>query len=240
MESEKYQQACHLLMGDTNAAVDGAFSAGATEVVVIDGHGGGRNFVKEELDPRAIQMPAAEFTPGKFAFRQYDALMCVGCHAMAGTEQAFLDHTQSSLAWFDYQVGGVSYGEIGQQAIWAGSIGVPLVMVSGDEKACEEAKALIPNVTVAPVKTAKCRNTASCYPLDEARKRIFDAAAEGVRRCKEIEPITVSLPTTVRITFTRNDYCDAVVQNSAVAVRNGRTLTKTLHEINSYLELVSM
>lgn len=240
MESEAYRQACHLLMGDTNAAIDGAFAAGATEVVVLDGHGGGRNFIKEELDPRAVQLPAADFSPRKFEQNEFDALMCVGCHAMAGTEKAFLDHTQSSLAWFDYQVGGISYGEIGQQAIWAGSIAVPLVMVCGDEKACEEANALIPNVATASVKTANYRNTAICYPLEKARKRIYDAAMEGVRRCKEVKPFVISLPTTVQITFTRNDYCDNAAEHAAVAVRNGRTLTKTLNEINSYLELVSI
>ncbi len=237
MQSDAYKQACHLLMQDVNAAVDGAFAGGATEVTVIDGHHSGMNFVKEELDPRAVQMWSGDFTPRQFKKGDYDALMCVGCHAMAGTENGFLDHTQSSAEWFEYTVNGKPYGEIGQQAIWAGSIGVPLVMVCGDQKACEEAKALVKGVATACVKTGKGRNYADCLPLEQAHKRIYDAAADGVRRYQTIAPYTIALPATLTLTFTRNDFCDRVAQRSTVSTRNGRTLTKTIDKVVCYKSL---
>lgn len=237
MQSEAYKRACHLLMQDVNAAVDGAFAGGATEVTVIDGHHCGMNFVKEELHPRAVQMWSRDFTPRTFQAGDFDALMCVGCHAMAGTENGFLDHTQSSAEWFEYTVNGKPYGEIGQQAIWAGSIGVPLVMVCGDQKACDEAKALVPSVATASVKVGKCRNYADCLPLEEAHKRIYDAAADGVRRFREIAPYTIALPATLTLTFMRNDFCDRVAAQSTVSTRNGRTLTKTIDNVVCYKSL---
>ena len=78
--------------------------------------------------------------------------MCVGAHAMAGTEKAFLDHTQSSTDWFEYCIAGNPQGEMAQQAYFLGAFGVPLVMMSGDAAACAEAKALVPNVAIACVK----------------------------------------------------------------------------------------
>ena len=161
--------------------------------------------------------------------RDFDALLCVGAHAMAGTEMAFLDHTQSSVSWFDFQIGGVSYGELGQDAIAFGAFDVPLVMVSGDEAACREARTLAENCACAVVKTALCRNKAECLPQAEALERIREAAADGVRRCGEIKPFKVSLPTEYRVTFTRNDYCESAMHEGLT--RSGRTLTKTLERI---------
>ena len=51
--SETYRDCCKLLMGDLNAAIEGAFAGGADHVTVLDSHGGGSNFKLELLDPRA-------------------------------------------------------------------------------------------------------------------------------------------------------------------------------------------
>src|SRR5947207_720499 len=53
-ESPHYGPARRLLCADVNAAIAGAIAGGATEVVVNDGHGGGFNFLMEEMDPRAV------------------------------------------------------------------------------------------------------------------------------------------------------------------------------------------
>lgn len=225
--TEAYRNSCVLLTQDTNAAIAGAFDGGADRVSVVDGHGTGINFVPGMLDPRAEQIPASTYKV--MDLNGIDALMSIGAHAMAGTEKAFLDHTQSSLSWFDYQIGGVSYGELGQQAMAFGAFGIPLVMVSGDEAACREARTLAANCACAVVKTALCRNRADCLPQEEALQRIRDAAADGVRRCREIAPFKIALPAEYRLTFTRNDYCDDVMHEGLK--RSGRTVTKTLEKI---------
>ena len=50
----QYEAARHWLTSDINAAVAGAFDAGATEVIVNDGHGGAPHMVLDEADPRAL------------------------------------------------------------------------------------------------------------------------------------------------------------------------------------------
>ena len=99
------------LMADLNAAVSGAVDAGADEVYVTDGHGGGNNFIADRLDKRARQVNAsADDLPG------CDAAFIIGAHAMAGTANAFLDHTQSSKTWHNYYINGCRHGEMGQLA----------------------------------------------------------------------------------------------------------------------------
>lgn len=234
--TEGYRRACEYLMADTNAAIDGAFASGATSVTVVDGHGGGKNFIKGLLDRRATQLPAREFS--KNTPTHFDALLCVGAHAMAGVENAFLDHTQNSTKWFEYRIGGVPSGELAQQGYCMGYFGVPLVMASGDAAACREAKTLVPDIATACVKTANSRNQAISLPLEDARKLIRAAAKDGVERCKKIAPLSLSLPIDVQITFTRNDFCDQAMHEGLV--RNGRTLKKTVEKIECYANLVKL
>jgi D-amino peptidase len=234
--TDGYRRACEYLMADTNAAVDGAFAGGATEVIVVDGHGGGDNFLEGLLDPRAILLPAKEFS--KNTPTDFDALLCVGSHAMAGTENAFLDHTRNSTKWFEFLIDGVAQGELSIQGYCMGQFGVPLVMVSGDEAVCREAQAFVPSIATACVKTANGRNQATSLPADEARALIRDAARDGVARCKEILPLTLSLPVEIQLTFCRNDYCDQAMHEGLE--RHGRTLKKTLEKIECYADLVKL
>lgn len=238
VKGDRYAQARQLLTADTNAAIDGAFAGGADEVWVVDGHGGGGNFVTEDIDPRAKQIPCAEFCYGDLA--GIDAAVSIGCHAMAGTEKAFLDHTQSSAQWFDFQVNGVSYGEIGQLAITGGAFGFPLVAVAGDEAACAEAEGLVEGIATAPLKYAEIRNQAICYPLETCYKRIYAAVKDGVERYREIAPVTVTLPATVAITYYRNDYCDAAVKGRPQLQRSGRTASKVVDTITRYMDVAGL
>lgn len=235
-ENEGYQRACGYLMADVNAAVDGAFAGGATKVTVIDGHGGANNFMMELLDKRAVCIPASEFAGNSPQSYGYDALMCVGAHAMAGTEKAFLDHTQSSTDWFEYCIAGKPQGEMAQQAYFLGAFGVPLVMMSGDAAACAEAKELVPNVATACVKEAHCRNQAVCLPQEEALDRIRLAARDGAERYREIAPCVLQLPAEIKLTYCRNDYCDRMMHPGLE--RNGRTVRKTIEKIETYHDLV--
>ena len=109
------------LMLDVNAAVEGAYEGGTDAVFVVDGHGGGKNFIKEMLDPRAVQLESKDWQE-MISSRQIDAYMEVGAHAMAGTINGFLDHTQNSKSWYNYYVNGRKSGEIAQGAIFTGAL----------------------------------------------------------------------------------------------------------------------
>ena len=238
VNSEGYKTACEMLMNDTNAAVAGAISGGATKVYVVDGHGSGQNFIKEKLHPDAIQIPAGIFAKTDVFSYDADVLFSIGAHAMAGTENAFLDHTQYSVKWFDYKINNKSYGELGQQAIAFGLSDIPLAMVSGDSAACDEAKTLVPNIKTACVKTAKGRNKAECINPKEAYNAIFGAAKEAVLNIKNFKPYKIKLPVNLELTLSRSDYCDEIIENSPHLKRCGRTIYKQLDKITNYHDLV--
>ncbi|MBE6966057.1 MAG: peptidase M55, partial [Ruminococcaceae bacterium] len=134
-KSAGYRFACERLMADTNAAVEGAKRAGADVVYVVDGHGGGKNFIDSKLDPRATKVSVSEFGE-MLEDVQIDAYLQIGAHAMPHTPKAFLSHVMSSARWYNYRINGVCYGEIAMSALYAGMHGVPCVMVSGDTAAC--------------------------------------------------------------------------------------------------------
>ena len=232
--SEPY--ALERLMADVNAAIRGAFDGGADEVYVEDGHGGGNNFIKELLDPRAVQTKNAG--AGATDMTTADAIFLIGAHAMSGTQNAFLDHTQSSIAWHDYFVNGKRCGEIAQEAIYAGAFGVPVVMVSGDFAACAEAREFFGNIRTAVVKYAECRNEAQCLPEEEAERRIYEAAKDALSLIGKAKPYKVTLPAEIKIEYNRADYCDDAAKWSGAERLDARTLRKITEKIEFYRDIL--
>lgn len=215
----EYERFRKLMTADVNAAVRGAFAAGADEVVVSDGHWNNRNILIEQLDSRA-RLNAG--SPRPFSMVEgiddgVDGVLFIGYHARAGTANAILDHTWSSArvngVWLTYpgQESGLPVGEIGLNAAVCGHFGAPLLMISGDQSACAEAAALFPRVTTAIVKRASGRNAAECLPPEVTVELIEQAAAHGVERLLGDEPpeqLRLPVPVTVTIEFIRGEMAD--------------------------------
>jgi D-amino peptidase len=221
---ERYRHCCQLLMADVNAAIDGAFAGGATHVTVLDSHGGGNNFVVELLDKRA----ELDTRPNKKWWGtldgSYQGTFFIGAHPMAGTQNGFLDHTQSSQSWHDYRVNGRKMGELAQWAIVAGNWGVPMLMVSGDEAACAEARDFFNPVETAVVKRARGRNRAELVELAEARARIREAARRAMALVGKGRPFTPIKPMEILLEFNRSDYCDGVAAKPGIERVDARTI----------------
>lgn len=190
--AREYDRACALMIGEVNAAVAGAYDAGATAVLVNDSHWNMRNLRIEDLDPRAELISGA---PKPFSMVQgldasFDVMFCVGYHARAGTAAASIDHTFTGRV-FRVTINGREVGELGVNAMLAGCYDVPVLLVSGDSQIAAEAHDLLGDtvVTVA-VKTAIGAAAARCLPIGEARRRIQAAAAEAIDRRRNLAPGT--------------------------------------------------
>ncbi|MEG2570367.1 MAG: M55 family metallopeptidase [Clostridia bacterium] len=234
-----YRSACECLMADTNAAVAGAFDGGATEVYVMDGHGGATNFIKELLDPRATQISIAKWCE-MTAAREFDAFMEIGAHAKPNTMNAFLDHVQSSRMWFEYFINGVPSGELAQGAVFMGHFDVPFVMVTGDAAAIDEAHELLgSDIATAVVKTARCRNHAELIDFDTAVARVRAAARDGMALIGKIAPYKIPLPLTIELTFCRTDFCDdTMVRRPDVTRVDARRVRRVVDKIEGYSDLL--
>jgi len=224
--SPHYAQGREFLIADVNAAIAGAFDGGATEVIACDTHGGGANFLIEKMDPRAIYENPCDFSPLPSLDESFAGLILTGHHAMAGTLNGFLDHTQSSASWFDYKINGESYGEIGQETAYAGHFNVPLIMVTGDETACAETQRQFPGAVTVAVKRALGRSRARCLHPEKAHELIRKGAAEAVKKAKTLKPFKPSLPVTLELTYYRSDMADASATRPGTERVNARTLRR--------------
>lgn len=146
-----HEKAKRLLTEEVNAAVDGMCQGGATEVLVVDGHGPG-GIDPELLDARAELMRGAPQPVWPWGLDcSFSALAFVGQHAKAGTPYSHLSHTQG-FHFMDLSVNGVSIGEFGQLALCAKELGIPTIFASGEAALAEESQALCPGIVTVPVK----------------------------------------------------------------------------------------
>jgi D-amino peptidase len=232
-----WREALEWAEGDFNAAVAGAAAGGAKRIVLCDAHGGGNNIRLANMDGRAeYERPvgARNIMPA-LAGAKFDVAFLIGAHAMAGTQGAFLEHTQSSFTWHNYTVNGQRWGEIAQFAAFAGQFEVPLALVTGDEAACREARELLGEVETAVVKTALCRQYARSLPPAAAHRIIEEAAARAMRLAGRIKPFKPKLPAEVRLEFHGAETADAFARRPGIKRLDGRTVGWTANLVSELI-----
>ncbi|MFF3969038.1 M55 family metallopeptidase [Streptomyces rubiginosohelvolus] len=211
-ERYDYQRGRELMTAEANAVIAGVLDAEPTaDVLVADAHGTFRNLLPEQLDrrarlvrgkPRALNMLAG-------LDEETDAALFVGYHVRAGEGPGVLAHTMNgeildvrmtvNAPSEDVRTAGRSLGEIGLNAAMAGHLGVPVVLLSGDDAACAEAAELIPEAVTVPVKEALGMAAAVTLHPEEARDRLRRAAADAVSRRTEIPPLALTGPLDVEV-----------------------------------------
>jgi len=193
-------EAMSWLTEEVNAAVEGILDASPGAVVdVWDGHGNG-GILKDKLHPKAHYMKEEE--PRKALIEgAYSAVFFVGQHAMAGTPFAPLAHTYSSRSIAYYRLNGFFVGEFGARAALAGSRGIPVLFVSGDNKTVLEARMWIPGITGVAVKQGRGLERAEHLSRDEACRRIRKGASDACEHRAEIQPLRVDPPYRLEIRY---------------------------------------
>ncbi|MET9772298.1 M55 family metallopeptidase [Streptomyces sp. NPDC006415] len=200
-ERYDYQRGRELMTAEANAVIEGVLDAEPTaDVLVADAHGTFRNLLLEQLDrrarlvrgkPRALNMLAG-------LDADTDAALFVGYHVRAGEGPGVLAHTMNGEI-LDVRVTGRPLGEIGLNAAMAGHLGVPVVLLSGDDAACAEMADLVPGTVTVAVKEALGMAAAVTLHPEEARDRLRRAAADAVSRRTEIPPLALTGPLDVEV-----------------------------------------
>lgn len=184
-----YGEGRMLTTGDVNAAVRGAFDGGADEVIVADMHGASNNIITANVDPRALLVEGSARVP-RFAFldTQVDGMVLLGYHAMNGTLAGTLEHTMNGLSWHRHAVNGQTWGELGIDATLAAEAGVPVIMVSGDDKLCKEARAFLGDqLEAACVKQGVGRFHTLCLSPARGQQVVYEHAKRATERLKNGE-----------------------------------------------------
>jgi D-amino peptidase len=225
---------------ETNAAIRGAFDAGATEVLVSDSHGYKTNILIELLDPRAELITG---DPRLFGMMEgidasFGAVVFVGYHAGAGAMGGILDHTNSTGV-AEIRLDGIRQNEGSLNAALAGHFGVPVVYVSGDNVAVDEVRALVgAQIAATVVKRGVSRSAARSMSVSNARRAIQDGVKRGVESRDKMPVHRVDGPVTFEIEFTSTANVTHTEQIPGVRRINGRTIAYTAPDLPTAYKLI--
>lgn len=201
-----FEECRRLYTEEINAAVRGAKAAGATEIVVVDCHGAGKGWEFNSLLPELLDVncewvnhhPWGRYT--EFLDQGCDAVLLVGMHARAGTPDGVLSHTISSTTWRNLYFNTDLVGETGINAALCGHYNCPVLLVTGDEATCREAKNLLgKNLTTVAVKRGLSRFSARNIPPARARSMIEEGAKTALKNLKAVKPYKPKSPTAITI-----------------------------------------
>lgn len=218
-----YERFRRVMTAEANAAALGAFEGGATEVVINDSHGSMRNIIIEELDSR-VQLVRG--SPKPWSMMQgigpaFDGVFLVGYHSRASS-LGVLNHTYTGTV-VNYKVNGAVGGETAMNALVAGEYDVPVLLVTGDDQVCAEARALLGPVLTVEVKQAAGRYAAQCLHPARAHELIKAAAARAVREkapgaaaggasgVAGVKPLKAARPTRIELTFQVSAMADGAM-----------------------------
>jgi D-amino peptidase len=199
----EYEYFRGVLTDETNAAIEGAFAAGASEVTVREGHGGMVHLKLGMVDKRARVVRGPTHPQSMMVMMEgfdasYDAVVLIGYHASSGYPNSILPHTMGLDVKY-FKINGVPLSEASYNALIAGSYDVPVVMLSGDKAACDEVRnTLGAGVETVAVKEALNGGIVTLHP-QVTRAMIRDAVERGVRNRANIRPYKIEGPYTATL-----------------------------------------
>lgn len=193
--TEQWQRFRRMFNGDVNACVRGLVDGGADDVLVNEAHDSQRNLLLEELDERA-RMLTGKHKP--LSMMQgiesgvdgvgVDGVVFLGYHTGAGAE-GVLSHTYLGNSVTGVWLDGVRASEGRLNAAVAAEHGVPVLLVTGDDKTCADADEYAPEAGKAAVKECVSRYAAICLPPARSGRLIEEAARLAMARAGRIEPV---------------------------------------------------
>jgi D-amino peptidase len=212
----RYPAAVELMIGETNAAVEGAIAAGATDILVNDSHWAMTNLLPAAIHPAARLLQGgkawsmvAGAAPGPDGRARFDVALFVGYHARAGHPRGTIAHTYTS-APVETRLAGRPTGEYGINALVLGAWGIPVGLVAGDDALAEEVAEWLPWAERVVVKEADGGRSATSVHPSVACDRVRTGAETAVRRAAEgsLRTLQIPPPVAIEIEFARGVLAD--------------------------------
>ncbi len=174
------------LVNEVNACVEGLVAAGADSVTVVDGHGGSNSIDIFKLHPAAeLVQYGGTFYWGAPECK-YDAAVQIGAHAMQSSG-GFMCHSFNSHGISEIRFNGEPIGEIGVETLIMAWFGIPMVLVSGDEAACAEARAFVGDkIETVATKQAYNRYSARNYSPTKVYEELREKSKRALENRKKI------------------------------------------------------
>ena len=239
----EYARFREFMTQEVNAAIEGAFAGGATQIVVSDSHGNGQNLLIEKL-PKNILLVRA--WPRPLMMMQgidetFAGAIFIGYHTATTNSEGVRAHTISSARLADVRLKGVSVSEAGLNAAIAGHFNVPVIMISGDDAVVKETQALLGDVEGAVVKWASGFHSAKTIMPEASYDLIRQKANKAVRRIKDFKPYKLAAPIQLDVRF-KNYRPSEVLSYLSIVERTDahsiRFTGKDMIEVSKFLEFI--
>jgi D-amino peptidase len=194
--SAAYSTGCALLAGELTALVEGLRAGGATEILLNDSHGSMHN-----LDPAQLPLGTVSIAGRQKPLymmegvdRGVSGVVFLGYHGAISGRPAVLSHTYNPATITRVTLNGEEVGESGINALAACAEGAPVILLTGDDVAVDQAAWVIPTAERLAVKRSITRFAAeSLHPM-EARTRIRAAAERAMARLRGAAAPPIELP----------------------------------------------
>lgn len=233
-KNDEYQRFRRLMTADVNAAIEGAFRGGATEVVVADGHGNMSNIFIEDLDPRARLISGSNRVMCQLEGldESFDAIMFVGHHGReSGSEKTVISHTLAGICVAEMRINGVPVGETEMNIRVAGDFNVPAVLITGDDAYVEEVQRSFPDLEGAVVKKGIDRFAAELIHPSKAQAIITEKAEVAMKKVESTKPFKVEGPVTFEIDFKGPNQAHMTTTLPTVQLVGPRTIRFTCEDM---------
>jgi D-amino peptidase len=214
---DRYPMAVDLMIGETNAAIEGALEGGATDVLVNDSHGEMYNLLPDRVHQAARVLQGQKpwsMVAGAGPDAGFGVALFVGYHARAGHPTGTIAHTYSG-APVETRLDGRPTGEYGLNAVALAAWGIPVALVAGDDALAAEVEAWLPWAERVVVKAAAGGRAAASVHPSIAMDLVRAGAERAVRRAiaGELELLRVGPPTVIEV-----DYATGVKADFAAVV----------------------
>jgi D-amino peptidase len=212
----RYPTSVALMVGEANAAIEGALAGGATDILVNDSHWNMYNLLPEELNEAARVLQGekawsmvAGAQPAPDGSASFDVAIFVGYHARAGEGRGTIAHTYTGRP-VETRLDGRPTGEYGVNALALGAWGIPVGMVAGDDALATEVEGWLPWAERVVVKIADGTHSAISPHPSVSRERVRAGAEAAVRRAAagEMRTLEVGPPVVIEIDYPRGVHAD--------------------------------
>lgn len=239
----EYNEFRHFYTAEVNAAIDAAFKAGATEILVSDSHGNGQSLLLDELNPKVKLVRSWPRPLGMMEGidASFDGAIFIGYHASSVNTRGIRAHTESSAQLLFIKLNGIAMSEAGINAAIAGDFDVPVIMISGDDAIAKEATDMLGNIETAVVKWAHSNHSATTLLPAAARALIAEKVTAAVKKSGTFKPYKLKGPITVDIAFQKREKAHLASYISVVERLDAQTIrfmAKDMTEASKFIAVM--
>jgi len=239
----EYPRFREFMTAEVNAAIDAAFAAGATEIVVSDSHGNAENLLIEKLPKNVLLVRGF---PRPLMMMQgidesFAGVIFIGYHASTTNPAGVRAHTISSARLADVRLNGLSMTEGAINAAIAGHFNVPVIMVSGDDAAVKEVTQQVGAIEGAVVKWNNGFHSATTMTPDASCALIREKVKTAMGRISDLKPYKLNSPIQLEVRFKNYRPAEMLSYLSIIQRTDAHSIRftgKDMIETSKFLEFI--